>query len=98
MSEPNTTPSAVPTTVKSELITADVLKPLVESYPKSVRERLSRLTRIDTPTVTADIAARAKHKLKHKGNNDPTKTGRGKRAVQKTADDNAENPEKFNNG
>lgn len=65
---------------------------LNEALPKSVGERISRTTRPDRPDPDDHEFGRDVGKS---GDNDPTRTSRGRRAVDKQGDSNKTNADKF---
>lgn len=85
--------------IESKNLTSDNLNLFIECLPKSTNERVLRRMRLKPgetlhPT-NHDPQKKAIHSLQKSGNNDPTKTARGKRAVALQGQKNKRNAHKF---
>lgn len=82
--------------IAERTITADDLNNFImESLPKSNDERLARYTRSQKQYHMRHPGKQVDDKTDREGNNDPTKTLRGKLSVGRQARDNKRHPERF---
>jgi hypothetical protein len=83
--------------INDKTVTVDDFNLFLEGLPKSTEERKNRRTRAQRREMTerdADPETTAKRIVKD-GNNDPTKTARGKMSVQRQGEKNKKNANRF---
>lgn len=85
--------------IQEGTVTTEDFNLFIESLPRSTDERRLRRSRLKPgdpirPKDTKPVA-QATHGVRRKGNNDPTKTARGKASVRKQGKRNKKNKHKF---
>lgn len=85
--------------IESKTLTIEDFDKLLESMPKSANERYLRNSRLKPgdpiKPVNASPVKKVEATLQKVGDNDPTRTARGKASVQRQANKNKLTPEKF---
>ena len=81
--------------ISEKRITRDDFNLFLESLPKSSEERLARYTRVKRRHHLRNPGKQVDDKTDRQGNNDPTKTPRGKLSVARQAKDNKLHPDRF---
>ncbi len=83
--------------IDDRTVTTEQFNLFLESLPKSTVERsIYRRERVTTPDPAERKPSRqVSHRISHRGDTSPMRTGRGKNAVRKQAEDNKRHPEKF---
>lgn len=85
--------------IESEEVTSNDFNLFIEGLPKSTVEKVQRRTRLKpgTPLRPKDHSPvkKAEAKLQKIGDNDPTRTGRGKISVRRQGEDNKKHANRF---
>jgi len=81
--------------IEDKKVTTKDFNLFLESLPKSSEERLARYTRLRKQYHLRSPGKQVDDMTDKVGNNDPTKTPRGKLSVNKQAKDNQRHPDRF---